>query len=65
MKEAILTIVIKETPSGLTGSCQVKGEDKQAFSWQLAESIANHVPQLITVVMNEINQQEQSNASKH
>lgn len=66
MKEAKLTVIIKETPTGLAGSCEITGNDNQTLAWEMAQALGKALPELITLTLNKMNQQkEQQDATTH
>lgn len=64
MSEVTFVLTVKEVDGNLVGTCQVKGSGSQTLG-ALADELGKKLPELIASFMNEVNKQEQSNASKH
>lgn len=67
MSKVTLVVEINETNGALQGTCKVASENQKTLAWALAQGLAKNIPELITIILNDINekQQEHSNATKH
>ncbi|ATG74342.1 hypothetical protein AN401_11590 [Zobellella denitrificans] len=65
MSKVTLTVEINEANGALSGTCQVAGGNQKTLAWALAQGLAKNLPELMAIILNDINekQQEHSNAT--